>query len=74
MKMEKESNRMADLVYECAANKSHPQKKFVIDQQTVPQCCGKPMTRLQAPQTQPTTSPATTPRYSPTGKTSDKGK
>lgn len=66
-----------DIVYECAVNKSHPQKKFVIDQQTVPQCCGKLMALLQAPQAQPAakaklaTQAAATPRYSPTGRPGD---
>lgn len=69
-----------DIVYECAVNKSHPQKKFVIDQQTVPQCCSKPMARLQAPQAQPAAQAkpapqaAATPKYAPTVKPGDKKK
>ena len=66
---------MADIVYECAVNKSHPQKKFVLAQQTVPLCCSKPMALLQAPQAQPTTpQAAATPKYAPTGTAGDKGK
>lgn len=45
---------MIDLIFECAVKKSHPQRRFFSEQRMAPQCCGKPMTRFQEPEEQPT--------------------
>lgn len=69
---------MAEVVYECAVNKSHPQKKLATPQTLAPQCCNKPMVQVQTPTTvtstaqtaakpQSTAQPAGTPKYMPSG-------
>ncbi|MBI5211608.1 MAG: hypothetical protein HY927_16690 [Elusimicrobia bacterium] len=36
------------MVYECAVDKSHPQKKYAAQQSLTPYCCGKPMVQVKA--------------------------
>jgi len=47
-KNEERRIRMSEIVYECAVNKTHPQKKFVVTQLQAPVCCEKAMFLLQA--------------------------
>lgn len=63
---------MSEIVYECAVNKTHPQKKFVVTQLQAPVCCAKPMVLLQAAAQSPapakpqTAAPAAAkPKYAP---------
>ncbi len=39
---------MTDIVYECAVNNTHPQKKFAVTQTQPPVCCQRPMILLKA--------------------------
>lgn len=69
---------MTEVVYECAVNKSHPQKKSAAPQTLAPQCCGKSMVQAPAPAVAPAAAqtaarpqaaaqPAGTPKYAPFG-------
>ncbi|MBI4678007.1 MAG: hypothetical protein HY748_10535 [Elusimicrobia bacterium] len=38
---------MPAITYECSVNKSHPQRMFAAQPQTVPMCCNKPMVEVK---------------------------
>ena len=73
---------MPAIAYECAVDKSHPKRKFMLPQQFAPSCCGKAMVLVQSEPTtgagtqkpsQPAPKTPTTPKHaSDGGKTAEK--